>query len=286
MVQKRKVKSPIQMVDKRKKTTTKKVVKPKAQPQKNFKDYLNVFEFETILPGTGEKIKFKPLNVKTLKRLLAYNIDDVTKFNELDPDVVTEIFDDLIINAVTTENFNMLDLYIQDRYHLLLEIRKKSKGETEQYKITCPKCGSQTIQKFDFEDIKSRDRREDVDFKINITPDITLMMRYPTREDEIEALQTWRADMDMSKPLKERAADAALFIEAQHINEIITPNGSEEVTIFDKKYLLEEIPQELYMVIQDWRKDNDFGPLMEMDVKCAQCDFIAKQDVTNLDFFS
>ena len=108
-----------------------------------------------------------------------------------------------------------------------------------------------------------------------------------TREDEIEALQVWRANLDMNKAPKERAADASLFIEAQHIDEIITPNGSEDINIFDKKFLLEEIPQDLYGVVQDWRSKNDFGPLMKMDVKCKHkdCDFVANQDITKLDFF-
>ena len=38
----------------------------------DFKKYLNVYQFETTLPGTGELIQFKPITTGQIKKLLVY----------------------------------------------------------------------------------------------------------------------------------------------------------------------------------------------------------------------
>ena len=38
----------------------------------DFKKYLNVYQFEITLPGTGELIQFKPITTGQIKKLLVY----------------------------------------------------------------------------------------------------------------------------------------------------------------------------------------------------------------------
>jgi len=38
----------------------------------DLKKYLNVYTFEFELPGTGEKLKYKPITIGQMKQLLSY----------------------------------------------------------------------------------------------------------------------------------------------------------------------------------------------------------------------
>ena len=42
----------------------------------SFKNYLNVYEFDTVLPGTGAKLKIKPITTGIMKELLLYESAD------------------------------------------------------------------------------------------------------------------------------------------------------------------------------------------------------------------
>ena len=86
----------------------------------DFKKYLNVYEFETTLPGSGVTIKFKPITTGQMKKLLVYE-------NETDPSMVEEAMDELINSSVSTEGFDVKDVWLQDRFFLLVEIRRKTK---------------------------------------------------------------------------------------------------------------------------------------------------------------
>ena len=126
----------------KKKPVVKKVIKePKKIVTRDFKDYLNVFEFKTFLPGVEEEIIFKPLTIGTIKQIASYSED------EPDAGTLTNMFDEIFKKSVVSENFDPLEIYLQDRYFLILEIRKKTKGETIKYTLTCPKCKSQSPQK-------------------------------------------------------------------------------------------------------------------------------------------
>jgi hypothetical protein len=71
----------------------------------DFKKYLNVYEFETTLPGSGEVIKYKPITTGQLKKLLIYEDDD-------DPSIIEEALDDLITSSVISEGFDVTDLKV------------------------------------------------------------------------------------------------------------------------------------------------------------------------------
>jgi Zn finger protein HypA/HybF involved in hydrogenase expression len=275
---KRKVNSPIQRVKKKEPE-----VVQEQKPQKGFRDYLNVFEFDTVLPGTGETVRFKPLTVGHVKRLVtSINPDDVTA-DDLEPDVASQMFESIVDNSVVTEGFDITQLYSFDRYFLLLEIRKKTKGEVEEFQIKCPECKSQSMQNINFDAIEIKSRPKDVDYNIQLTDDLSVVLRYTKVEHEHEAFVAWRANLTGNK-MADRA-DCGLFMEAQMIDQIVTPNGSEDVSILDKKYLIENIPQPVYQKIKDWYDENRFGPVMQVSIECPHCGHTDSENITNMDFF-
>ena len=275
------------MVKKGIKMVKPKAVKPEAVTKidfKDFRDYLNVFEFDIVLPGSGEKLKIKPLTIGGIKQILTYDIDTLT------PSMLTEMFDKIITQSVITEGFDPLEIYLQDRNFLILEIRKKTKGESIEYNMTCPKCKSQSPQKIDFEAMVSKPMPENIDYNVEIIPDmITVRLKHLIRREEKEIYDLWETFKKEKVYLNEKEADADLsfLLEAQSIDAIITPQGEQEnLTILDKKYLLENIPETLWKEVNDWKEKNNFGPELSIKVKCPHCDFTASQSIEDTDFFS
>jgi len=259
------------------------VTKVKKVPSKDFKDYLNVFEFDCVLPGTGQTVKFKPLTIGNIKQIASYSEDTPTA------GTLTNMFDEILKNSVTSEDFDPLEIYLQDRYFLILEIRKKTKGEVVEYNMTCPGCKSQSRQKIDFETIPVKPKRDDINYDVPITEELTIRLRHLLRNEEKEIYDLWdefKKDNQYENST-EADLDLAVLLEAQSIEDIITPAGIQEgITILDKKYLLENIPQPLYKKVSDWYDKYDFGPEMTIKVKCPHCNFESEQDITNTDFFS
>ena len=274
----RKVVSKVQRIDRNKKPVQKEpVVKPEV---KDFKNYLNVFNFITRLPGSGKAVKFKPMSIGTLKSFLTVSED------EYDPITMTEMLDQIFENCVINEDFDPNEMYVNDRYALLLEIRKKTKGETNQITITCPECKGQSVQTIDFEKIEVKEMPKNVNHIVKITDELSIEMDYETRQDELIAFDFFN---ELKKDLKKEQWDTELnlCVLAQTIKEIITPDGpQEDITINDKKYLIENIPQPLYQKITKWHEENAFGPDLTVEIKCPHCNFTKKEDITDLNFFS
>jgi len=254
------------------------------QRQKSFKDYLNVFEFDYKLPGSGEILKIKPITIGALKGFLTLD-------GEVDPVKVTGMFDDLFSEVVLTPDFDPSKMYVYDRYALLLEIRKITKGEKNQFEMTCPECKGQSIQTIDFSKIVSKKRKPDINHFVELTEHLSVKLRFLTRELEMEVYET-SAHVKEEEQLSEAQANTelSLMLEAQSIEEIITPEGPQKLDfpLFDKKYLLENIPQPLYEKLNKWHEDNHFGPDLSVEIKCSHCDFKMSEDITdlNLNFFS
>ena len=176
MTNKRVIKSPIQVVKKRDPSEAK--IKP------DFKNYLNIYEFDLPpLPGSGEKLKIKPLTTKQIKNLLMY------EGSEEDFALMTQIFDDIIHESVTTPDFDLSELYLQDRFFLLLEIRKKTKGEVHEFNYTCGQCKSQSLQKVNLDELKVTPKPDSEDNIIKLTDDISVEMDFLKRKHEFEATE-------------------------------------------------------------------------------------------------
>ena len=246
---------------------------------KDFREYLNVFEFDCILPGSQEHIKFKPLTVGALKRVLAHEGDTGNA------EVITSMFDDIFDVCVLNKGFDPKGMLIFDRYALILEIRKKTKGEKSEFETKCPKCKGQSVQSIDYEDIKQLPVPEDIDYIVRLTDELSVSMQYITRADELLVFDIARKN-NKGMTQNQKEAEVSLFLEALSVDKIITPQGpQDDVTVFDKKYLLEQLPQPLYEKIGEWHEKYKFGPQLEINIKCPHCEYEMEENVSELSFF-
>lgn len=246
----------------------------------DFKKYLNVYEFQTELPGSGKEIRFKPITTGQLKKLLSFENTD-------DPAVVERALDELISSSIVTEGFNIEDLYLQDRFFILLEIRKKTKGEKYQFTFTCPECKSQSISAIDLStlEVKKLDLSK-IEEVLKLDDNIALRMGFVTRKMEKEAFELAKRLMGAKKGDNLRQAEAAIYIQALSIKSVITPEGEDtNISLQDKKFLLEEIPQGLYQKVLEWYDKNNFGVDFKTSISCLSCDYKKEINIPVEDFF-
>lgn len=241
----------------------------------DFKKYLNVYEFETVLPGSGQVVRFKPLTTAQLKKLLVYE-------NEQDPATIEKALDDLISSTVISEDFNMNDLYMQDRFFMLIEIRRRTKGDTYQFSYKCPKCGAENIHTVNLANLKVKKRPKTLKNVVKLDDNISVKLRYMKRGDSVEAYDFLGASK-LSQTQK--SAEVATLAEAMCIESIITPDGEDtEATLEDKKYLLDNIKADQYQEIKDWFAKNDFGIDFTFKITCS-CGESTRMDIPVDNFF-
>ena len=148
----------------------------------NFKKYVNSYVFDTLLPGTGEKIEFRPVTTGQLKRVLMHETSQ-------DPDIMEKALDSIVDECVISpENFSVDKLYLQDRFYLLLEIRKATKGSKYSFQTVCTSCSSQSQQNISLGSLPV--------VRLNVDKDIPKVIPakrgrkiQEVKEDEIPAIQ-------------------------------------------------------------------------------------------------
>lgn len=241
----------------------------------DFKQYLNVYEFKTILPGSGQKIQFKPITTGELKRLLVYE-------NESDERVIEEALDQLISSSVQNEDFNIKDLYLQDRFFLLVEIRKKTKGAFYKFTYECGSCRAQTLHNLNLDELVINKFPDDVSNSILLTDNISVKVKHITRQEQIDAYKEFNGDGMSSLQI---SIEMALLTHAAGIYNVTTPNGIEDIGIGDKKFLLENISTGSYELIKDWYVDNNFGMDFTFEINCNGCGKKEKHDIPLHNFF-
>lgn len=241
----------------------------------SFKDYLNTYEFESVLPGSGEKVKFKPLTTKEIKKLLTYEGSE-------DYESVEKMLDIIIENAVVDENFNIDNLYLQDRFSLLIDIRKKSKGENYEFEYDCPNCGSQNYISISLDDLKVDYLNNDIDNKVDLTNEVSVYVWFVTRGEEKEAFE----NTEKHEKQNRKEAESQLNVLTQGIKAVETPEGKEENLSFeDKKYIVDNLTIGNLTNIREWYENNNFGVDFKIKRTCKQCGKEEEASIPLANFF-
>lgn len=143
--------------------------------------------YETELPSTGKKIKYRPFLVKEEKiLLLATESDDRKEVKE----AVKNIIKSCILTRIKIEDLATFDLE-----YLFLKIRAASVGEDVDMKITCLDDNETRVDyKLDISDVKVTIPEEHSN-KIELTDTVGMIMKYPGL-DEFVDLTLMGSDLD------------------------------------------------------------------------------------------
>lgn len=242
----------------------------------DFKSYLNVYNFDTELPGSREKVTFRPITTGQLKQMLIYE-------NETNPIMIEEALDNLIETSVISPDFDINKLYLQDRFFLLVQLRRRSKGDNYEFAYKCNKCGIETRQIINLSKLNVI-ILEDVDGIVRLDEKISLELQHITRGAQKQAYKNIKKIKSMSDT--QRMTEMTLYSHAASIKTIIVPEGNIiDSSIEDRKFLLENIPTGSYDKIKNWFNDNDFGIDFTYKVGCAECNQEEEISIPTDNFF-
>lgn len=134
---------------------------------------LSVPEFETEIPSTGKKIKFRPFLVRE-EKILLIALEDGEK--EAIIRAVLDLLKNCIIDEINIENLPTFDVE-----YLFMQIRSKSVSETIEMTLRHSQdkeCKARTKHIVKIEDIKLKGIVNDG--KIQLTDKIGIKLKYPT----------------------------------------------------------------------------------------------------------
>ena len=142
--------------------------------------------YETTLPSTKEKIKYRTMTVKEEKILLV-----AQEAGETEQVLVAtkQVLNNCLID-VNVESLAMFDME-----YMLLLIRSKSVDNVIKFQITDPDTQKQVDLELDIEDVKFVDHPEHTN-EVKINEDYSLFLKYPTIDEFIKI-----ANMDPTDPL-------------------------------------------------------------------------------------
>ena len=221
--------------------------------------YLNVYEFDEILPGTGQMIKLRPYAAADIKRLLLASDQE-------------EALDTLIQNCVITSGFNVNDITLPDRLYLLVSLRKKTKGTTYTYTYVCPVCQSQRIVTVDLKRIKTKPLSSNFSRIVKLDDNISLELKPVTRGAIKEALK--RIDeMEKEKQTdlgEAKTLEQLMLIYALSIVKFITPEGEHSPTLEEALDFInnEKLPRWMFEKITEWFESLDYGIDLKIVTEC------------------
>ena len=136
---------------------------------------LNTITYELELPSTGEKLKYRPFLVKEQKTLMIAQESGDDKIVE---DAFAQIVSDCVLEDIDPYQLPMYDIEF-----LFLRIRGKSVGEKVKLNLLCPDDEETRIDvEINLEDVGILMKEGHTNI-IELTKDISLVMRYPCLGD-------------------------------------------------------------------------------------------------------
>ena len=144
---------------------------------------LDVNTYETILPSTGQTVRFRPFLVKEYKILLTALDTDQSE--------ITRIVNELI-DVCTFNQLDISKLAHFDTEFLFLQLRAKSIGEITELNINCD-CGEKIRYDLNLNDVVVKTNNEHTN-KIKINDNIGVIMRYPKFEEIVEIYENLKTN--------------------------------------------------------------------------------------------
>lgn len=240
---------------------------------------LNQYGTDHTIMETGKTVQVKPITTGQMKSILQYEGNE-------DPSTIDRILDDIILGCVSTEGFDLDVLTLQDRFELLIGIRKASKGSVYNFNIKCPKCGSESIQAINLDDLEVIPYPKDLQRDVVINENLTIRFDYVRRGHQKESEKIVEGMSGLSDI--QRQSEIATYLYAFGMVSFITPQGElSDISIENCKEFLDNLGAGSYEAINNWFEDNNYGTKFKYQLKCkaGSCDFTSDEDIPITGFF-
>lgn len=245
----------------------------------NLKSFVNQYEFPFTIPSSKAKITFKPITTGQMKNLLVYEEESIT--------TIEKVLDDILIGCVVTNGFDLDALTLQDRFNLLIEVRKKSKGSTYNFQTKCSKCNIVGPKGIELDKLVDKPFVKPTETIVKISDTMSIELDYITRKHQREASEI----VEVMKGLndKQMLAEIASYTYALAITKFITPDNEftqADVELQNIVEMLNCIDEASYARINQWFVDNDYGIIFKADYMCSSCGHKEVIDIPVAYFFS
>ena len=214
------------------------------------------------LPSTEQEVKFRPFLVKEHKILMS--------LTNSSHDEVSRVIKDLIdVCTFNTLNLNTLPSF--DIEYLFVVLRSKSIGEVIPITLKCKKCDTEIKTDIDLNKIRV-EKGKNIDPKINVRDNISIVLEYPKFEEIIKA-----ADGDNKVKIFDLVASC--------ISKII--NGSEEYNNFSQKEaqeFLSQFTQDEFAKVEEFF-ENIPKVFQDVEATCPNCGTLNKTKIQGLQNF-
>jgi hypothetical protein len=241
---------------------------------------LNQYDHEHTILETKKVIKIKPITTGQMKAILQYEGDE-------DPSVVDRILDDIINGCVITEGFSVDELTLQDRFELLIGIRKVSKGSEYNFNINCPMCGLESIQLVNLDSLEKVPYPEKVDRKIKINDNLSISLDYIRRGQQKQAVDIVSKMKNLTE--NQRMSEIATYMYAFGMIKFETKVSEiKDISIDDRKEFLDNLGADSYDPINGWYEKNNYGTKFKHKIVCkagTKCNFSKEEDIPITGFF-
>lgn len=132
-------------------------------------------KYDLVIPSSKQKVRYRPYLVKEEKVLMmAMESQDMNSILNAVVDTIVSCVQD----SIERDKLAMFDVE-----YMFTQIRSKSVGETSKVSIKCKHCEEANEVEADLSSIKIE--VPDIDNMIEVTPEITLEMKYPSYNDII-----------------------------------------------------------------------------------------------------
>jgi hypothetical protein len=214
---------------------------------------LNVPYYETTLPCTEKKVKYRPFLVKEEKVLLVAAEDGTTS-------TVSKALVD-VVNACA-KDLDASTLPVSDLEYLFLQIRIKAVGEIVEAHIPCQHCEEPTKINIDLTKVKVN-KEGSVDPNILLTDNIGVKLKYPNMEI-VSANASEDGEIDSSQSFDVVAACVECIFDKDKVY------SSEDHSKAEILEFLDSLSQQQFSKITDFFSTI---PTMKykLDYKCPLC---------------
>ncbi len=240
--------------------------------------FLNQYDTEVTLPSIGQKVTIKPITTGQMKKILAYEGND-------DNFAIENILDDVINGCVTTKDFNVDALTLQDRFDLLINIRQITKGDNYTFNIKCPECKTELINNINIKELVSVPYPTNINTRVQLSDNLSIHLSHVTRGMQKGAVKLVKKLKNLNDD--QQMAEIGTYVYAYSITKFDTPAGEiSDASINDKKELLDNLSEQVFNNITDWHTKNDYGIIFKYKPKCRFCEWEQdEQDLPLTGFF-
>jgi hypothetical protein len=229
---------------------------------------------------SGRKAFIKPMKVRDKKDILK-------AIESKDEKLIQKNFDDIIEKYVTLEDKRSTDdLTIQERYQVLVAIRRAAAGDTAKLAHQCPKC--EHINKdipFNMDSIVTTSYEEPKDGGVvNVADGAIKLVLGPIRREDEKKLEKIIFDKKVTL-----VSERQFIMMAGYIHKVImsqnditaeVPMKIEERIDFFENLRASDLDK-----ITDYIKATDFGVKLPFSFKCEKCGHVSEEEANIAVFF-